>query len=79
MNNNNNNIDDIFQARFSLLQSMSNDDLCALAEITDFPSTGLSNISKKRYIYGQESLLDRIIAEFAKGSISLETDKPRIR
>lgn len=76
---NKNNIDDIFQARFSLLQSMSNDDLCALAERTDFPSTGLSNISMKPNIYGQESLLDRIIAEFAKESISLETDKPRIR
>ena len=76
---NNNNIDNIFQARFSLLQSMSNDDLCALAERTDFPSTGLSNKSMKPYIYGQESLLDRIIAEFAKESISLETNKPRIR
>lgn len=75
----NNNIDDIFQERFSLLQLMSNDDLCSLVERTNFPSTELLSQSMKPYIYGKETILDRIIADIAKGSINLDTDKPRIR
>lgn len=73
------NIDDIFQERFSLLQLMSNDDLCSLVERTNFPSTELLSQSMKPNIYGKETILDRIIADIAKGSINLDTDKPRIR
>ncbi len=76
---NTDNMDDILQERFLLLQLMSNDDLCSLVERTTFPPSELLSQSMKPNIYGKETILERIIADIAQGSINLETDKPRTR
>lgn len=76
---NTDNMDDILQERFLLLQLISNDDLCSLVERTTFPPAELSSQSMKPNIYGKETILERIIADIAQGSINLETDKPRTR
>ena len=52
-----NNSGDINQERFSLFQSMSNEYFRALAEKTEFPSSGIPSIPSNQNIYASSSFI----------------------